>query len=99
MFVLHQGFKQHFTVLGECITVDNINLPLDTIAIFSGLFFPTKNKQINVTKCHFVTLITEHNKGKKIQVLKFKRRKNYKKQYGHRQKNTIIKILAILQIS
>lgn len=39
--------------------------------------------------------IEDHNREKKIVVFKFKRRKNYRKKYGHRQPYTALKITKI----
>lgn len=36
--------------------------------------------------------IVEHGKGKKVIVFKWKRRKNYRKKQGHRQKFTAVRI-------
>jgi len=39
--------------------------------------------------------IVEHGRGDKIRIIKFNRRKNYRKQMGHRQAYTAIKITSI----
>lgn len=39
--------------------------------------------------------IEDHNRAKKIVVFKFKRRKNYRRKYGHRQPYTALKITRI----
>ena len=39
--------------------------------------------------------IVEHKKGPKIYVFKFKRRKNYRRKTGHRQKYTEVKITGL----
>jgi len=39
--------------------------------------------------------VVEHGRGKKIDVFKKKRRKNYQKKIGHRQAYTEVKILKI----
>ncbi len=38
----------------------------------------------------------EDKKGKKIIVFKFKRRKDYKRTYGHRQKYSVVKVADIV---
>ena len=39
--------------------------------------------------------IVQHGKDQKIYVFKFKRRKNYRRKTGHRQKHTEVKITAL----
>jgi len=39
--------------------------------------------------------VLEEAKDKKIEVIKFKRRKNYKRTYGHRQCYTLVEITGI----
>ena len=39
--------------------------------------------------------VVKHFKDKKIDVIKFKRRKNYIKRMGHRQNYTIVKVISI----
>ena len=39
--------------------------------------------------------ITEHGRAKKIEIIKFKRRKHHRKQMGHRQSYTELKITGI----
>lgn len=47
-----------------------------------------KNKEL-------VLEIIKHIKDKKNTILKFKRRKNYLKKTGHRQKYTLVKLISI----
>ena len=39
--------------------------------------------------------IVQHVKGEKIYVFKFKRRKNYRRKTGHRQRYTDVKITSL----
>ncbi len=39
--------------------------------------------------------ILEHGRAKKIRVIKMKRRKNYRRSYGHRQEYTELEVLGI----
>lgn len=40
--------------------------------------------------------VTAHGRGKKVNVIKFHRRKNYRRKFGHRQAYTEVKISEIL---
>jgi large subunit ribosomal protein L21 len=39
--------------------------------------------------------VLEHGRGEKIRVIKFKRRKHYRRQMGHRQNYTRIEIVSV----
>ena len=40
--------------------------------------------------------VEEHTKGKKINIFRYKRRKNYARRMGHRQQYTVVKVEDIL---
>jgi large subunit ribosomal protein L21 len=49
-----------------------------------------------VIECYTVTAsVRKHGRAKKIEIIKFKRRKHHRKQMGHRQSYTEIEITAI----
>lgn len=48
-----------------------------------------------VQGCKIVAKVVEHGRDKKINVIKFKRRKNYKRTYGHRQWYTLVEVESI----
>ncbi len=48
-----------------------------------------------VAGAHVEAEIAAHGRGPKIRIVKFKRRKHYRKQMGHRQNFTALKIKAI----
>ena len=39
--------------------------------------------------------VLEHGRGKKIRIIKFKRRKHYRRQMGHRQNFTRVEITGV----
>ena len=51
--------------------------------------------QPHVQEARVVALVVEHVKGPKIYVEKFKRRKNYRRRRGHRQRATRVVIETI----
>ncbi|AKC60270.1 50S ribosomal protein L21 [Blochmannia endosymbiont of Camponotus (Colobopsis) obliquus] len=75
------------TKIGEKITFNTIMIIVDTNNIQIGNPF-IKNKTIEAETI-------SHNKNKKIKIIKFKRRKHFRKTQGHRQWFTNIKIINI----
>lgn len=73
--------------IGEQIKINNVLYLKDENNFMIGNPF-IKNKEL-------IFEVIKHIKDKKQIILKFKRRKNYLKKTGHRQKYTIIKLLFI----
>jgi len=69
---------------GKTVTFDEVLLTSDGEKIKAGT--PT------VKGAKVTAEVVEHGRGPKIQVFKFKRRKNYRKKTGHRQGYTQIVI-------
>lgn len=73
--------------VGSKITVSDVLLVADEKTTKVGT--PT-------VKDASVTLeVVEHKKGKKINVLKYKSKSKYRKQYGHRQHQSALKVVKI----
>ncbi len=98
--IISNGGKQYKIKKGEEITIEKINKPIGQniklkkiITIFNKKVIFFKKKHLNLFEIK--AKIISHTKNKKIKIIKFKRRKNYTKTQGHRQKLTIIKIISI----
>jgi len=70
--------------VGETIAFDQVLLTSDGETVEVGRPF-VENSQV-------VGRITHHGKGKKVMILKFKRRKDYRRKKGHRQQFTLVRI-------
>ena len=72
---------------GSKITFDQVFLTVDGDKIKTG--------QPTVNGAEVLGEIVQHVKGEKIYVFKFKRRKNYRRKTGHRQRYTDVKITSL----
>ena len=72
---------------GDSITFDEVLLGSDGSKVFAGAPL--------VSGAKVTAEVVKHGRGDKIVVFKFKRRKNYAKKQGHRQKYTEVKIADI----
>ena len=70
--------------VGETVTFDDVMLT----ATDDGITVGTPSVKGATVKGEVV----EHGKGKKVIVFKWKRRKNYRRKQGHRQKYTAVRI-------
>ncbi|CAL4322328.1 50S ribosomal protein L21 [Buchnera aphidicola] len=98
--VFMHGGKQYKVKIGQTLKIEKIKKKVGKIISFHNILFVKKNKKIflgnpilkNTTIQAF---IFNHGKAKKINIIKFNRRKHYKKKQGHRQRYTSIKIQNI----
>ena len=72
---------------GSKVTFDQVFLTVDGDKIKTG--------QPTVKGAKVSAEIVQHVKGDKIEVFKFKRRKNYRRKTGHRQRYTDVKITSL----
>ena len=69
----------------------------DGVVTFDDILVTSTDEGINVgaptvSGAKVTGEVVEHGKGKKVIVFKWKRRKNYRKKQGHRQKFTAVRI-------
>jgi len=72
---------------GETVNIDQVLMVGDGADVLSG--DPT------VSSASVSAKVLSHGRGKKIEVVKFRRRKHYRRQMGHRQNYTELEITAI----
>ncbi len=98
--VIKTGGKQYQVAEGDVIRVDKIDgEPGDEVEISDVLMLRTESgidvgRPVIEGVSVFATVIGQV-KGKKIVVFKFKRRKDYRRKLGHRQKYTTLRIDSI----
>lgn len=97
--VIKTGGKQFRVTEGQVVYVPRIaqevgnSIELDALTISDGsnvhIGTPLLDQKVKAT-------VVDHDRGKKIIVFKFKRRKQYKRTRGHRQDYTAIRIDSIV---
>ncbi len=98
--VIKTGGKQYQVSEGDVIQVDLVKgQPGEAVEIDDVLMLKTDTEvKIGtpvVSGAKVTATIVDHVKGKKIVVFKFKRRKDYRRKLGHRQKYTKLRIESI----
>jgi len=96
------GSKQYHAKIGDTLKLDRISFNPGTVINFDKVLLVEENNEVNIgkpfLKYTIKAEISSHGKLKKINVMKYKRRKHYKKSIGHRQYFTEVKILNIKKI-
>ena len=98
--VFQSGGKQHRVSEGQVIRLEKLEVETGSEVVFDKVLMVANGEDIKVG-APFVegatikAEIVEHGRGDKVKIVKFRRRKHYRKQQGHRQWFTDVKITAI----
>ena len=97
--VIKTGGKQYRVAEGVYLRVEKIEAELGAAVEFEPLMVgegdSVKIGTPSVSGAKVSAVIQAHGRGDKIKIVKFRRRKHYQKQTGHRQYYTEIKITGI----
>ena len=98
--VIRTGGKQYRVSQGEEVKVERLNGEVGDTVTFEEVLVTSdgENTQIGqpvVEKAKVVGRIVRQGKERKVMVVKYKRRKGYRRKKGHRQMFTQVKIEAI----
>lgn len=98
--VIKSGGKQHRVSVGETLKVELLKAEVgatlnieEVLMVVNGA--DVKIGQPVVTGASVVAEVVSHGRGKKVRIVKHRRRKHYHKEQGHRQWYTELKINAI----
>lgn len=98
--VFQSGGKQHRVSEGQTIRLEKLDIATGETIEFDQVLMIANGEEINiglplvaggVVKAEIVA----HGRGVKVKIVKFRRRKHYRKQQGHRQWFTDVKITGI----
>ncbi|MBI1895437.1 MAG: 50S ribosomal protein L21 [Acidobacteria bacterium] len=99
--VIETGGKQYRVAPGDTIQVETIPFEKDAEIEFSGVITVVNDDGGVLTgeqlaNARVVATVAGSGRGEKIVIFKFKRKKQYKRSYGHRQNYTELKINDIV---
>lgn len=102
--VFFSGGKQYKVIKNQIIRLERLNNELNSVIEFNKVLMISDQNSTKVGTpflegAKIKARIQNHGRLKKIKVIKFNRRKHYKKQQGHRQYFTDVKIINIDNIS
>jgi len=98
--VIKSGGKQHRVEPGEVLKLEKLNVEAGGTINFDEVMLIGNDGQVTVGAPFVVggkvsAEVVSHGRGKKITILKMRRRKHYRRQAGHRQWFTEVKITEI----
>ena len=98
--VIKSGGKQYKVEEGDTIRVEKINVEEGAAVSLDEVLMVAEGDNVSIGApalegASVAATVTAQGRGKKIRVIKFKRRKHHRKQMGHRQAYTELKITGI----
>ena len=98
--VIESGGKQHRVEKGEILQLEKLNAATGDKVKFDKVLLVGEGESVKIGKPYVqggqVTAeVLREGRGDKIKIIKFNRRKHYKRQQGHRQWYTEVKITSI----
>lgn len=98
--VIESGGKQHRVEEGEVLKLEKLEAATGEKINFDKVLMVGEGESVKIgtpyVKGSKVTAeVLTQGRGKKINIIKFNRRKNYRRQQGHRQWFTEVKITGI----
>ena len=98
--VIESGGKQHRVQEGEVLRLEKLEVPTGNTLNFDKVLAVGAGSDIRIgspflTDCSVSAQVLSHGRGDKIRIIKFRRRKHYKRETGHRQWFTEVKITSI----
>lgn len=98
--VIKSGGKQYRVSPGDEVKIEKIQGEVGEEIRFDSVLLVSDGEQIQVGRPYLdqvevVGQITRQAKDRKVVVVKFKRRKNYRRKKGHRQPFTLVRIQEV----
>lgn len=98
--VIPTGGKQYVIHEGDELDVEKLDVEEGEEVEFEAVLMAGEADDVEigdpeVSDVKVVGEVVEHGKGEKVEVMKFKRKNNYKRVRGHRQPYTTVEITSI----
>jgi len=98
--VIKTGGKQYRVIVGETLKVEKLELAEGESLELDSVLMIADGEEVKVGAPYLeggkvTATIKSHGRGKKVDIIKFRRRKHHRKQMGHRQSYTELEITAI----
>ena len=98
--VIKTGGKQYRVTTGQTLKVEKLELEQGASIDLDQVLMVAEGENIKigtplVAGGKVTATIKSHGRGKKIEIIKFRRRKHYRRQAGHRQSYTELEITNI----
>ncbi len=98
--VIMSGGKQYRVTEGQTLKLETLAAEVGSTFDFDRVLMVANGEKVQLGNPYLASgkvsaEIVGHGRGKKVRIVKMRRRKHYRKQMGHRQNYTEVKIQSI----
>lgn len=98
--VIKTGGKQYRVATGDKLRVETLDVDEGATVNLDSVLMVSDGESLTVgapmvSGATVSATVLSHGRGKKIEIVKFRRRKHYRRQMGHRQNYTELEITGI----
>lgn len=98
--VIATGGKQYRVSKGDVLRIEKLDAEPGSTVEFAEVLMVGEGSDVKIGKPHLqggkvLATVERHGKGAKVSIVKFRRRKHYMRQKGHRQMYTEVKVTDI----
>jgi large subunit ribosomal protein L21 len=98
--VIATGGKQYLVAPGQVISVEKLEGDRGAAVAFTSVLMVSRDGEVIVGPDRLKSAkvsgeVLAQGRGRKVSIVKFKRRKNYRRHRGHRQSATTVRITTI----
>ena len=98
--IIKTGGKQYRVSKGEKLKLEKLDAEIGKKVVFNEVLSVGEGADLKIGTPYIKDAkveakVLDEGKSKKIEVIKFKRRKNYKRNFGHRQHYSLVEITNI----
>lgn len=98
--VFQSGGKQHRVAAGQTVRLEKIEVAPGESIEFDNVLMVSNGEEVKIGAPYvegskITAEVVTHGRGEKVKIVKFRRRKHSRKQMGHRQWFTEVKITGI----
>ena len=98
--VIATGGKQYLVAPGQVISVEKVQGDKGAAVTFTSVLMVSRDGEVIVGPDQLKSAkvsgeVVAQGRGRKVEIVKFKRRKNYRRHRGHRQAATTVRITTI----
>jgi large subunit ribosomal protein L21 len=98
--VIATGGKQYLVAPGQVISVEKLGGDKGAAVAFTSVLMVSRDGEVIVGPDRLKSAkvsgeVLAQGRGRKVSIVKFKRRKNYRRHRGHRQSATTVRITTI----
>lgn len=98
--IIRSGGKQYRVSTGQTLRLEKLPVEAGQVVNFEEVLLVSNGQESHVgsplvAHAKVIAEVIEHGRGKKVRIIKFRRRKHHMKHQGHRQAYTSIKVTGI----